>query len=108
MANAPTTIPKIESVGKTWLDRSSSTSPNRDSLALSISAVPRRVIGLHGPMIHTTNAIDKITPGMTPPMSNLEMEMPESEPNKTVNAEGGINISTAPMAMMGPAAMVGW
>ena len=34
--------------------------------------------------------------------------MPESEPNKTVSAEGGINISSAPMAMIGPAAMVGW
>ena len=46
-------------------------------------------------------------PGKTPPMSNLEMEMPDKEPSKTVSAEGGINMSTAPMAMMGPVAMVG-
>lgn len=33
--------------------------------------------------------------------------MPDSEPSSTVMAEGGISMSTAPMAMMGPQAMVG-
>ena len=34
--------------------------------------------------------------------------MPDSEPSSTVSAEGGISMSTAPMAMMGPVASVGW
>ncbi len=58
--------------------------------------------------IHNTNATDKITPGTTPPISSLEIEMPDNEPNNTVNADGGISMSTAPIAMIGPAAMVGW
>ena len=40
-------------------------------------------------------------------MSNLLIEMPDSEPSNTVNAEGGISMSTAPMAITGPVAMVG-
>ena len=39
--------------------------------------------------------------------SNLDIEMPDKEPSRTVSAEGGINMSTAPIAMMGPVAMVG-
>ena len=34
--------------------------------------------------------------------------MPDSEPSSTVRAEGGISMSTAPIAMMGPVASVGW
>ena len=33
--------------------------------------------------------------------------MPERLPSSTVSADGGISMSTAPMAMMGPVAMVG-
>ena len=43
---------------------------------------------------------------MTPPINSLEIEIPESEPSNTVSAEGGINMSTAPIAMIGPAAML--
>ncbi len=58
--------------------------------------------------IHSTNATERIMPGTTPPISSLEIEMPDSEPSNTVRADGGISMSTAPMAMMGPAAIVGW
>jgi CRP-like cAMP-binding protein len=36
------------------------------------------------------------------------MEMLAKLPNKTISAEGGINMSTPPMAMMGPMASEGW
>ena len=58
--------------------------------------------------IHSTKAIDRMTPGSTPPISSLEIEMPDSEPSSTVSAEGGISMSTAPIAMIGPVASVGW
>ena len=58
-------------------------------------------------MIHATKQMDSNKPGTTPPMSSLEIEMPDKEPSKTVKAEGGMSMSTAPMAMMGPVAMVG-
>ena len=58
--------------------------------------------------MYTTKASDSSNPGTTPPISSLEMEMPDRLPSSTVSAEGGISMSTAPMAMMGPAAMVGW
>ena len=44
---------------------------------------------------------------MTPPISSFEMEMPERLPSSTVSAEGGISMSTAPIAIRGPVAMVG-
>ena len=53
-------------------------------------------------------ATDSSMPGSTPPISSLEIEMPESEPKSTVRAEGGISMSTAPMAITGPVASVGW
>ena len=59
-------------------------------------------------MIQATNATDNSSPGTTPPSSSLEIEIPESEPSSTVSAEGGISMSTAPIAMIGPVAMVGW
>src|SRR5881628_2787620 len=45
---------------------------------------------------------------MMPPISSFEMEMPERLPSSTVSAEGGISMSTAPIAMSGPVAIVGW
>ena len=59
-------------------------------------------------MIQTTKASASTSPGTTPPISSLEIEMPESEPSSTVSAEGGISMSTAPIAISGPVAMVGW
>ena len=46
-------------------------------------------------------------PGTTPPISSFEIEMPESDPSRTVSAEGGISMSTAPIAITGPVARVG-
>ena len=74
----------------------------------SLSAGAKCGLMLTRTMIHNTKAIERIMPGTTPPISSLEIEMPDSEPSSTVNAEGGISMSTAPMAMMGPVAMVGW
>ena len=34
--------------------------------------------------------------------------MPARLPSSTVRAEGGISMSTPPMAMIGPMAMLGW
>jgi hypothetical protein len=48
-----------------------------------------------------------MSPGTTPPISNLEMEMPDRLPSSTVSADGGMSISTAPIAMIGPVASTG-
>jgi len=37
----------------------------------------------------------------------LEIEMPDRLPSRTVRAEGGISMSTAPIAMIGPVAITG-
>ncbi len=50
----------------------------------------------------------RIRPGTTPPISSFEIEMPDRLPSSTVRADGGISMSTAPIAMIGPVAMVGW
>ena len=50
----------------------------------------------------------KISPGTTPPINSLEMEMPDRLPSSTVSADGGISMSTAPIAMIGPVAKAGW
>ena len=49
----------------------------------------------------------RISPGITPPMRSLEIEMPDRLPSSTVSAEGGISMSTALIAISGPVAMVG-
>ena len=36
------------------------------------------------------------------------MEMPARLPSNTVSPDGGISMSTPPIAMMGPMAMLGW
>ena len=41
-------------------------------------------------------------------MSNPEIEMPARLPSSTVSADGGMSMSTPPIAMMGPMAMLGW
>ena len=52
-------------------------------------------------------SISKLLVGTMPPTSSLEIEMPDRLPSSTVSAEGGISMSTAPIAMIGPVAMVG-
>jgi len=42
-----------------------------------------------------------------PPIRSLEIEIPERLPSKTVKADGGMSISTAPIAISGPVAMAG-
>src|SRR3954469_2508656 len=59
------------------------------------------------PMMYATKATERIRPGTTPPTSSCEIEMPEKLPSSTVSAEGGISMSTAPIAITGPVAMVG-
>ena len=59
-------------------------------------------------MIQATKASASTRPGTTPPISSFEIEMPESEPSRTVSADGGISMSTAPIAITGPVASVGW
>ena len=51
---------------------------------------------------------DRISPGTMPPTSSFDIEMPDRLPSSTVSAEGWISRSTAPIAMIGPVAMVGW
>src|SRR5262249_16172559 len=58
-------------------------------------------------MMYPTNATLSIRPGTTPPISSFEIEIPDRLPRSTVRAEGGINISTAPIAMIGPVASTG-
>ncbi len=43
-----------------------------------------------------------------PATRSREIEMPDRLPRSTVSADGGISMSTPPMAMMGPIAMRGW
>ena len=50
----------------------------------------------------------RIRPGMIPPISKPLMEIPDKLPSNTVRPEGGISMSTAPMAMIGPMARLGW
>src|SRR5215510_5224174 len=58
-------------------------------------------------MMYPTNATLSIRPGTTPPISSFEIEIPDRLPSSTVRAEGGINISTAPIAMIGHVASTG-
>ena len=51
--------------------------------------------------------IESTTPGMMPAMSSCDTEMPARLPSSTVSAEGGISMSTPPIAMIGPIAMFG-
>jgi hypothetical protein len=44
---------------------------------------------------------------MIPAMRSCEIEMPARLPSSTVSAEGGISMSTPPIAMIGPIAMFG-
>ena len=48
-----------------------------------------------------------IRPGMMPPIRRPEIEMPARLPSSTVSAEGGISMSTPPIPMIGPIAMLG-
>ena len=57
--------------------------------------------------MYATKSADRISPGITPPISSFEIEMPDRLPRSTVSAEGGISMSTAPIAMIGPVAIAG-
>ena len=59
-------------------------------------------------MIQPRNISAITMPGTTPAISRPEIEMPARLPSSTVNADGGISMSTPPMAMLGPMARRGW
>src|SRR3989304_3300033 len=101
-----TTMTKIEISGSTYWNRGRSFSQP----VYSVNWVGGASAGssLTRTMMYTTNAALSKSPGTTPPMRSWEIEMPDRLPSSTVRAEGGISMSTAPMAMMGPVAMVGW
>src|SRR5436190_20295140 len=58
-------------------------------------------------MMWITNATLRMSPGTTPPIKSFEIEIPERLPSSTVSAEGGMSMSTAPIAISGPVAIVG-
>ena len=59
-------------------------------------------------MIQTRNIAASNMPGTTPAISRPEIEMPARLPSSTVSADGGISMSTPPIAMIGPIARRGW
>ena len=58
--------------------------------------------------MYAMNAAASTMPGITPAMSSPEIEMPDRLPSSTVSADGGISMSTPPIAMIGPIAIDGW
>src|SRR6185503_12110859 len=101
-----TTTTKIDTSGSTyWKNGRSFSQP-----WYSVNAVAGASEGLSftRTMMYTMNARLSINPGTTPPISSLEIEMPDRLPRSTVSAEGGISMSTAPIAISGPVATVGW
>jgi hypothetical protein len=54
-----------------------------------------------------TKATLSSRPGTMPAISSCEIEMPARLPSSTVRAEGGISMSTPPIAMIGPIASFG-
>src|ERR1700682_1343477 len=100
-----TTTTKIDTSGSTyWKNGRSFSQPlySTNSLAGASDG-----LSFTRTTMYTTNARLRIRPGMTPPISSLEIEMPDRLPSSTVSAEGGISMSTAPIAINGPVAMVG-
>jgi hypothetical protein len=59
-------------------------------------------------MIQPRNMAASTTPGTTPAISRPEIEMLARLPSSTVSADGGMSMSTPPMAMIGPMASRGW
>src|SRR5215468_1799076 len=102
---APTTTVKISTSGTTY------TSSNRQLCQVRCDSIgvegARDGVNCTRTIMYATNATDSIKPGIMPPISNFEIEIPDRLPSSTVSAEGGISISTAPIAMIGPVAMVG-
>ena len=49
----------------------------------------------------------KIRPGTMPPISSPEIEIPARLPSNTASPDGGIRMSTPPMARIGPIAVFG-
>src|SRR5215467_5854919 len=49
----------------------------------------------------------RIRPGTMPPTSRPEIEMPARLPNSTARPDGGIRMSTPPIARIGPIAVLG-
>ena len=102
---APTTTPKIESSGSTyWKNGLNRSHPWKCSY--SVAGASEGFI-VERSTIQATNPIESRIPGTIPPISKPEIEMLARLPSRTDNALGGISMSTAPIAMIGPVAMVG-
>src|SRR5262249_18465450 len=102
---APTTTAKIRTSGKTY------TTTDRQLCQVKWCSIgvdgAKAGVNCTRAMMYATNATDNIRPGTMPPISNFEIEIPERLPSSTVSAEGGMSMSTAPIAIIGPAAMMG-
>src|SRR6266851_10150796 len=100
-----TTTTKIETSGTTYCTNGRSFSQPRYSLNSARGASEGS--SLTRTMMYTTKARLSTRPGMIPPISSFDIEIPERLPSSTVSAEGGISMSTAPIAMRGPVASTG-
>src|SRR6267378_1907316 len=100
-----TTTTKIETSGTTYWTKGRNFSQPRYSVKVAAGASDGFIFTRT--TMYTTKAALRISPGTMPPIRSLEIEIPERLPSKTVNADGGISISTAPIAISGPVAMVG-
>src|SRR5262249_15902006 len=102
---APRTTTKIETTGST--SRTSSSYLAQPDLSSRAVAGASAGFALARTMMYPTNATLSIRPGTTPPISSFEIETPDRLPSSTVRAEGGISMSTASIAMIGPVASTG-
>ena len=101
-----TTMTKIDTSGTTYCTNGRKRLP----AVVALERRGRRELGLELDAHHDVGDEGHATgsgPGRTPPISSLEIEMPDRLPSSTVSAEGGISMSTAPIAITGPVAMVG-
>jgi hypothetical protein len=104
---APITTTKMDSSGITYTTNGRHLSQPRYLVpSSSCGALPGTSKAL--PMMYATKVIDSRMPGTIPANSSLVIDMLERLPNSTIRAEGGISMSTPPIAITGPMANVGW
>src|SRR5260221_13559792 len=97
-----TTTTKIETSGRTYWTKGRNFSQPRYSVKLAAGASDGFIFTR--PTMFTTKAALRLSHGTMSPIRSLEVEIPERLPSKTVRADGEISISTAPIAISGPAA----
>src|SRR6185503_4710777 len=101
-----TTTTKIDTSGITYCTNGRSFCQPRYSVKPDAGASDG--LSITRPTMYRTKNTLSTSPGTTPPISSFEIDMPDRLPSSTVSAEGGISMSTAPIAISGPVAMVGW